>query len=358
VLLSEYFVLYLTIAYFAAVAVFFPALAQPRNIANQLSNVWPLLAVAIGQTFVIIIAGIDLSLGATMGLASVVGAVVMAGSADKLLLGGSPFWGTALTDAGGLLAHHPWAPAAAIATMLLVGVLVGLVNGYFIARFRMPAFMMTLVALMFCSSLGIWITQSQNVVDLPEAFTRLGSGELISFYFGEMATPEIRRRDILPFITYPTLIALALAVAAHLLLSRTIFGRHVYAIGNNLRAAEISGVPVRRTIIAVYAFAGFCAGVAAILYSARLEGGRPTIGGGSALLDIIGATVIGGTSLSGGKGKVPWTFVGVLFFVLLSNTLNYMRLSAFHIDVVKGAIILAAALLDVLRTRLIGEGQP
>ena len=228
-LLSEYFVLYLTIAYFAAVAVFFPALAEPRNISNQLSNVWPLLAVAIGQTFVIIIAGIDLSLGATMGLASVVGAVVMAGSADKLLLGGSPLWGTALTEAGGLLAHHPWAPAAAMATMLLVGVLVGLVNGYFIARFRMPAFMMTLVALMFCSSLAIWITQSQNIVDLPEAFTRLGSGELVSFYFGEMATPEIRRRDILPFVTYPTLIALALAIAAHLLLSRTIFGRHVYA---------------------------------------------------------------------------------------------------------------------------------
>ena len=350
--------LYLTIVYFAAVAVFFPALAEPRNIANQLSNVWPLLAVAIGQTFVIIIAGIDLSLGATMGLASVAGAVVMAGSADKLLLGGSPLWGTALTETGGLLAQHPWAPAAAMATMLLVGVLVGLVNGYFIARFRMPAFMMTLVALMFCSSLAIWLTQSQNVVDLPEAFTRLGSGEIVSFYFGEMATPEIRRRDILPFITYPTLIALALAVGAHLLLSRTIIGRHVYAIGNNARAAEISGVPVRRTIIAVYAFAGFCAGVAAILYSARLEGGRPTIGGGSALLDIIGATVIGGTSLDGGKGKVPWTFVGVLFFVLLSNTLNYMRLSAFHIDVVKGAIILAAALLDVLRTRLIGAGQP
>ena len=186
-LLSEYFVLYLTIAYFAAVAVFFPALAQPRNISNQLSNVWPLLAVAIGQTFVMIIAGIDLSLGATMGLASVTGAVVMAGSADKLLLGGSPLWGTALSEAGGLLAHHPWAPAAAMATMLLVGSLVGLVNGYFIARFRMPAFMMTLVALIFCSSLAVWLTQSQNIVDLPEGFTRLGSGDLVSFYFGEMA---------------------------------------------------------------------------------------------------------------------------------------------------------------------------
>jgi ribose/xylose/arabinose/galactoside ABC-type transport system permease subunit len=108
-------------------------------------------------------------------------------------------------------------------------------------------------------------------------------------------------------------------------------------------------------VIAVFAIAGFCAAVAAILYSARLEGGRPTIGGGSILLDIIGATVIGGTSLAGGKGKIPWTVVGVLFFVLLSNTLNYMRLSAFHIDVVKGGIILAAALLDVLRTRLVAE---
>ena len=86
---------------------------------------------------------------------------------------------------------------------------------------------------------------------------------------------------------------------------------------------------------------GFCAAVAAILYSARLGGGRPTIGAGAALLDIIGATVIGGTSLAGGKGKVSWTFIGVVFFVLLGNTLNYMGLSAFYIDVVKGGIILA-----------------
>lgn len=353
-LLSEYFVLYLTIAYFAVAAMFFPALLEPRNISNQLSNVWPLLAVAIGQTIVIIIAGIDLSLGATMGLASVAGAVVMTSAADKLLLGGSPLWGRLLSEGGGLLAGSPYAVVVAVVVMLLVGVLVGLLNGIFIARFKVPAFMMTLVTLMFFSSMAIWITQSQNIVNLPDDFTRLGEGDIVSVYFGEKATPEIRRRDILPFVTYPMVISLALAIAAHVLLSRTRFGRHVYAIGNNVRAAEISGVPVRRTIILVFAIAGFCAAVAAILYSARLEGGRPTIGGGSALLDIIGAAVIGGTSLAGGKGKIPWTFVGVLFFVLLSNTLNYMRLSAFHIDVVKGAIILAAALLDVLRQRLAG----
>ncbi len=351
-LLSEYFVLYLTIAYFAAVAVFFPALAEPRNIANQLSNVWPLLAVAIGQTFVIIIAGIDLSLGATMGFASVAGAIVMTNAADKLLLGNSPLWGTMLSEAGGLLANHPLAVVAGVLVMMLAGVAVGLFNGFFVARFKMPAFMVTLVALMFFSSAAIWITQSQNIVNLPQSFTVLGQGDLVSFYFGEKATPEIRRRDILPFVTYPMVIALALAVAAHLLLSRTVFGRHVYAIGNNPRAAAISGVPVRRVVILVFVIAGFCAAIAAILYSGRLEGGRPTIGGGSALLDIIGATVIGGTSLAGGKGKITWTFVGVVFFVLLSNTLNYMRLSAFHIDVVKGVIIMAAALLDVLRARL------
>jgi ribose/xylose/arabinose/galactoside ABC-type transport system permease subunit len=351
-LLSEYFVLYLTIAYFAAVAVFFPALIEPRNIANQLSNVWPLLAVAIGQTYVIIIGGIDLSLGATMAFASVAGAIVMTRAADQLLLGGSPLWGTLLTESGGILANHPLAALVGVLVILVAGIVIGFLNGIFIARLRMPAFMVTLVSLMFFSSAAIWITQSQNVVNLPDDFISLGQGDLVSFYFGEKATPEIKRREILPFVTYPMVISLALAVVAHLLLSRTVFGRQVYAVGNNANAAAISGVPVRRVVIAVFIIAGFCAAVAAILYSGRLEGGRPTIGGGSALLDIIGATVIGGTSLAGGKGKITWTFVGVVFFVLLSNTLNYMRLSAFHIDVVKGAIILAAALLDVLRARL------
>lgn len=354
-LVSEYFVLYLTITYFLAVALFFPALVEPRNLSNQLSNVWPLAAVAIGQTFVIIIAGIDLSLGATMGFASVAGAVVMTTAADKLLLGNSPLWGMLLTEQGGILAAHPLGAVAAVAVMLTVGLVIGCINGYFIARFRLPAFMMTLVTLMFFSSVAIWITQSQNIVNLPDSFNQLGSGDLVSVYFGEKLTPEIKRRDILPFVTYPMLIALALAVVAHLVLSRSVFGRQVYAVGNNAKAAAISGIPVRRVIVIVFMIAGFCAAVAAVLYSARLEGGRPTIGGGSVLLDIIGATVIGGTSLSGGKGKIAWTMIGVLFFVLLSNTLNYMRLSAFHIDVVKGAIILAAALLDVLRTRLVAE---
>jgi ribose/xylose/arabinose/galactoside ABC-type transport system permease subunit len=352
-LVSEYFILYLTIAYFLAMAVFIPDLVTPRNISNQLSNVWPLLCVAIGQTFVIIIMGIDLSQGAIMGFVSVAGAVVMAMGADPNLLGNSPLWGSLLTEAGGFMSGAPYSAAVAVVVMLGVGTLIGLVNGYFIARFRMPAFMVTLVSLMLFSSAGIWLTQSQNIVNLPGEFSRLGSGDLVSFYFGEKTEATIKRRDILSFVTYPVVIALGLALAAEIILRLTVFGRYIYAVGSNPKTAEISGVPVRRVIIFVFAFSGLCAAIASILYSARLGGGRPTIGSGGVLLDIIGATVIGGTSFAGGKGKITWTLVGVVFFVLLSNTLNYMGLSAFYIDVVKGGIILAAAALDVARTRLL-----
>jgi ribose/xylose/arabinose/galactoside ABC-type transport system permease subunit len=150
-------------------------------------------------------------------------------------------------------------------------------------------------------------------------------------------------------------IALSVAVAAHILLNATVFGRWVLAIGMNRKAAEISGVPVRRVIVAVYVLSAVCAAIGALLYSTRLEAGRPTLGEGTFLLDVIGAAVIGGTSLFGGKAKIIWTFFGVLFFVLLSNTLNLMNLSSFQVDMVKGGVILGAALLDVLRTRLMRE---
>ena len=251
---------------------------------------------------------------------------------------------------------EPWAAAAGVAAMLVAGTAIGLFNGYFVAAHRMPAFMVTLVSLMLFSSAAIWLTQSQNIVNLPAGFTNLGAGDVVSVYFGEKLEATIKRRDLLPFVTYPMMIAVALAVAAHVVLRFTVFGRYVYAVGNNAKTAEISGVPVQRVMIVVFAFSGFCAAAAAIIYSGRLGGGRPTIGSGGMLLDIIGATVIGGTSFAGGKGKISWTFIGVVFFVLLGNSLNYMGLSAFYVDVVKGGIILLAAALDVGRTRILARG--
>ncbi len=352
-LVSENFVLYLTITYFVILSIFIPSLAQPRNLSNQLSNVWPLLAVTVGQTFVLIIAGIDLSQGSIMAITSVVGGIIMTTAVDPNLFADSPLWGTLLHENGGALAGSSLAVPVAIAAMLLVGTLAGLLNGVAITRFNMPPFMVTLVSMIFFSAFAIYLTQSQNISNLPDDFLRLGNGDIVSVYFGEKAEPEIKRRDILPLVTYPMVIAVGLVAGAQVILKRTVFGRYLYAIGTNRRAAQISGVPTYQTIMLVYAFSGFCAAVASILYSARLEGGRPTIGGGNLLLDIIGAAVIGGTSLSGGKGKVSSAFFGVVFFVLLLNTLNSMGLSAFDIDVVKGVIILVAALLDVTRTRLL-----
>ncbi|MBC7814782.1 MAG: ABC transporter permease [Burkholderiales bacterium] len=355
VLLSENFVLYLSITYFIILSIFIPSLAEPRNLSNQLSNVWPLLAVAVGQTFVLIIAGIDLSQGSIMAVTSVVGGIIMTSAVDPLLFENSPLWGTLLHENGGLLAGHNLAVPIAVIAMLLVGAFVGGLNGIAITRFDMPPFMVTLVSLIFFSAFAIYLTQSQNISNLPDSFLQLGEGDIVSVYFGEKAEPEIKRRDILPLVSYPLVISVGLAVAGQFILRRTVFGRYIYAIGTNRKAAQISGVPTQRVITLVYMFSGVCAAVAAILYSARLQGGRPTTGGGNLLLDIIGATVIGGTSLAGGKGKVSWTFFGVVFFVLLLNTLNSMGLSAFHIDAVKGIIILIAALLDVTRTRLLAR---
>ncbi|NJL95037.1 MAG: ABC transporter permease [Anaerolineae bacterium] len=352
VLLSEYFILYLLTIYFIVLIPLLPTISKPLNLVNILSNTWPLLAVAIGQTVVLIIKGIDLSQGAIIGLTSVVGAVLMATAASEDVLSNSPLWGSVLAANGGLLANAPNAVLLGCLAMLLVGAGIGFINGFMIARFNMPPFMVTLVGLLFFSAFAIYLTQSENVRHLPEGFIQLGKGDIVSVYIGEKAESQIPRREIYSFVTYAMLISLSLAVVVHLVLSRTVLGKQLYALGTNRRAAQVSGVPINRTIILAYMISGICAAVGSILYSARLEAGRPTLGSGTFLLDVIGATVIGGTSLAGGKGKVTWTVLGVLFFVLLSNSLNLMRLSAFYIDMVKGSVILAAAVIDVIRTRL------
>ncbi|NDJ78172.1 MAG: ABC transporter permease [Chloroflexi bacterium] len=352
-LFSEYFILYLTIIYFLIMTERIQVLDTPLNLTNVLANAWPLLAIAIGQTFVLLTAGIDLSQTSVMAITSVVGAALMTTNVDPLKFQNSILWGNIVTEEGGLLAGHQYAVELAILAMLGIGLFIGFLNGMAIARFRMPPFMVTLVSMTFFSALAIYLTQSNNIRGLPEDFIKLGEGDIISIYVGEQVR-QISRRDVLSFVTYPLLIAAGLGIVAHVVLSRTVFGRHVYAVGTNARAAEVSGVPTKRTIILVYMFSGFCAAVAGIIYSGRLQAGRPTLGE-NLLLDVVGATVIGGTSLFGGKGKVLWTFFGVLFFVLLSNTLNLLKLSAFEIDIVKGSIILLAALIDVTRTRLLAR---
>ncbi|HUF60660.1 MAG TPA: ABC transporter permease [Verrucomicrobiales bacterium] len=306
---SEYLVLFLCLAWFAVLAPVAPGFATPRNLTNILAALLPLLVVATGQTMVLITGGIDLSVTSIIALASVAGSALV-------------------TGAGGLLDASPLAVPAGILTMLAVGAGVGLLNGTCVAILRMPPFMVTLATMMFFSGLAIWSTQSRSIHDLPPGLLLAGGNVWIS-----------------------AAVALTVALAAHLVLRRTLLGRWIHAAGQNPKAALVSGVPLQRTLILSYLICGLAAGVAALLITGRLETGSP-VHGRSQLLDIIGAVVIGGTSLYGGRGAVAWTAGGVLFLTLIDNSLNLLSLSHFAIMMVKGAVILFAAFLDTLRSRL------
>jgi ribose transport system permease protein len=303
---SEFLVLLLSGVLFVALAPFTPGLASPDNCINLLGNLAPLLVAAVGLTVVLIVGGIDLSVTSTIALTSVVGGMVMS------------------SDTGWLRAQPLAGPFAAVA-MLFLGALIGAGNGLAVTKLRMPAFMVTLTSMMFLSGLAIWLTKSKNISALPLAFTMLGGRLWIAL-----------------------VIAVVVAGFAHLMLSRSLFGQWVHAVGYNPRTAHVSGVPVEGVVIAAYVVSGICAATASVLYTARLETASPVLGQ-RILLDVIGATVLGGTSLFGGRGKVLWTLFGVLFLTLLDNALNLLGLSYFSIMIVKGVVILFAALLDVGR---------
>jgi ribose/xylose/arabinose/galactoside ABC-type transport system permease subunit len=330
--LSDHFVLVITVLYFLLIWAVYPHMAGRRNIANLFSNVWPLLILVIGQMFVLIVGGIDLSQTSIMAVTSVLGAMIMAGQFDPAKFEQNPLWGVVFSEQGGLLAGSGWAVPSAILLMLIVGVGIGILNGVAVAKLKMPPFMVTLVAMSFYSGLAIYLTRSENIMHLPGSFIAVGKGSV-----GPVPSAM--------------LIVVTLAALAFVILNMSILGRWFYAVGQNIRTARVSGVPTERVVILAYVFSGFCAALGSILYSARLEAGRPTLGR-NLLLDVIGAAVIGGISLYGGKGGLLAAVYGVLFFVVLDNSLNKMPLEFYSIDIIKGGVILLAALLDSFRTRI------
>jgi ribose/xylose/arabinose/galactoside ABC-type transport system permease subunit len=331
-LLSEYFILYLTLLGFLVLWIVLPSIATPYNIGNILANLGPLLAVAVGQTLVLIIGGIDLSQTASMGMTSIIGSILMSYQLDAAQLGGSPLWGHFLSEHGSPLAGTPWAVPLALLAMLATGMMIGLLNGTAIAWFRMPPFIVTLISMTFFQALAIWLTKSENIFPLPDSFDTLGNGSVF-------------------FVPLAIIIALVLTFLSHILLRQTVFGRQLYAIGANQRTAVVSGLPTKQNVMLTYTLSGLCASVGAILYTAQIGTGTPTLGS-DLLLDVIGAVVIGGTSLFGGVGKVLWTVFGALFFVLLDNSLNLLGLSYYTVIAVKGAVVLFAVLFNVIRVRI------
>jgi ribose/xylose/arabinose/galactoside ABC-type transport system permease subunit len=299
---------------------FCPALGTLTIFKNIVGDMIPLLVVAIGQTFVLILGEIDLSVTSIIAFASVLSASLMSGD-------------------NGFLAGQVWALPAGLATFVVVGSALGALNGASITVLGMPSFLVTLAARMFFSGAAIWYTtfhtKTTSISGLPWAFVQIGQGEWQG----------------LPY-SLPGVILLALA--AHVILTRTVFGRWLFAIGINRRTARVSGVPVSLVITGAFIISGLCAALSSLLYTARLQTGTPILGD-RILLDIIGAVVIGGTSLFGGKGRILWTVFGVLFLVLVDTTLRLLGSSLFTIFMIKGAVILLAATIDALRNRLFGE---
>jgi len=298
----------LCLVYFIVLAPLVPGFASRENLQTIVAYLLPVLVAAVGSTIVLVPRGIDLSVTSIIAVCSVLGGRIM--SID-----------------GGWLGERPLiAACVGPIVMVLAGGILGGFNGLAVAVCRIPAFMATLTSMMFLSGLAIWSTQSQKIGGLPTGFIFLGNNLAAAFA-----------------------IAIVAAAGAHLLLERTILGRWLRATGYNPSTATVSGVPVRIVTFLSFVAGGLCAGLASVLFTAALETANPEMARDN-LLDIIGAVVIGGTSLHGGRGRISGTVFGVLFLALVDNSLNLVGLSFYAITMIKGAIILGAALIDTLQS--------
>ena len=271
------------------------------NILNVLRQVSINALIAFGMTFVILTGGIDLSVGSILALASAVTASMLASGMDPIL---------------------------AILVGLLAGAIMGAINGFIITKGKVAPFIATLATMTVFRGLTLVYTDGRPITGLSssELFVLMGKG-----YVGWVPVPVIWM-----LITYAIL---------YFILKKTTFGRRVYAIGGNEEAAILSGIRTDRVKIWIYSITGLLSALAGIILSSRLNSAQPTAGA-SYELDAIAAVVLGGTSLSGGRGGIFGTLVGALIIGVLNNGLNIMNVSSFYQQVVKGGVILLAVLLD------------
>jgi ribose transport system permease protein len=273
------------------------------NLQNLLRQMAPLQILAVGQLFAVLSGGLDLSVAAVMALSGVCGVLAMG----------------ALGLYGGL------------AVMLIVGCAIGLINGWFVVAVRVSPLIVTLGMLSVAKGIALILAGGVPLYDVPNALVDVvGFGEVWG-------------------IPVSSLIAFALMIIASLLLRKTVFGRHVYAIGSSINAARNSGLPVSLRIVMIYGFSGLTAGIAAIVTTAWVSSAQPTAGDGLELQSLA-AVVVGGVALTGGSGTMGQAFMGVLLLALLSNALNMAGVSSFLQVVVIGLVILLSVVVDRLRS--------
>jgi ribose/xylose/arabinose/galactoside ABC-type transport system permease subunit len=294
----------------------------PGNVLNILRQIAVNAILATGQTFVIITAGIDLSVGSLIAL-------------------------TGVLMAGTLGTTHAIVLAFLLAVIVGIGVggAAGAVNAMPVVKFGLPPFITTLAMMLIARGLAFMYTNGRPIEIDNDVFNSLGTGFLF---------PSLGRLVHIPGIPLPVVVMLAVVAAASFVLGQTRFGRYVYAIGGNEEAARLSGINVGGVKLGVYVISGALAGLASLLLAARLSSGIPQSGQGYELQSIA-AVVVGGTSLMGGRGSIGGTFVGALLIGVLYNVMNLLNVQSYAQEVVLGAVILVAVLLDELRKRYLAS---
>lgn len=318
-LLSARMPLILVMLVIAATALTGGRFAERDNLVNVLGQVSFQGTIAFGMTAVIITGGIDLSVGSLVALTGVVAALVMQA------LGG---------------AHPAVAIAVGALAAMASGAAVGAASGAIVAWLTIPPFIVTLAAMLMARGAAFILCDGQPVYELPEALRVLGRGFVLEGLFGRVLPVPV----VMMLVTY--------AVFATLL-SRTVPGREIVAVGSNEKAALLAGVPVRRVKLVVYVLTGLLAGLVGAVHDGKLMAGDPKVGE-MWELHVIAAVVVGGTSLFGGRGSMTGTLVGVLIIGVLNNSMNLMLVERFWQNVVLGAVILGAALADAGLRRLHG----
>jgi inositol transport system permease protein len=288
---------------------------QPQNLINVIRQVAAIGIIATGMTFVIIINGIDLSVGSIVAVSAVVSSSLAQTPEASVIM----YPGLQLPV------------IVAILSGLLVGGLLGLINGSLIAGFKIAPFIATLGMMTAARGLALIYSNGRPISRLSPSFNFIGQGDFL-------------------FVPVPIWILAIVAVGAHVILNFTRFGRHTYAIGGNEQAARVSGIHLNKIKVGIFALSGLLAGLAGIMLAARIGSGNPQLGTGIEL-DAITAAVIGGTSFNGGVGTIWGTVVGALIIGIINNGLDLLNVSPFMQQVVKGTIIVLAIIIDERKNR-------
>jgi ribose transport system permease protein len=274
-----------------------------NNIMNVLRQVATNLYIACAMTMIIILGGIDLSVGSIVALSGCV--------------------------TGGLIAFNNFPLAAAVLIGLLVGIAAGAFNGLVVSKTTIPPFIVTLSMMNIARGAGYVYTGGQPIRIMSDAFNFIGSGYI-------------------SFIPVPVIYLVIIVAISGFIMNRSKLGRHIYAVGGNPTAARFSGIKNSRVLFFAYLFSGTMSAIAGIVLASRMFSGQPTAGQG-AEMDAIAAVVLGGTSMSGGVGKIGGTVIGALIIGVLNNGLNLLNINSFWQYIVKGVVILIAVYVDFIK---------